>query len=201
MSSAFLIYTIQFINYQNTETFETTEEHPFWIDGSGWIAASALIVGMKLVDRNNNILTVVSQTKLDKTNTVYNFEVDEFHTYHISEFGVWVHNSCFGKVNFNLNRIPANIQNSANETLSYINRGTTPPGADGNRKRKWGSTYDNRNSVRPTKDINGNNITYKEYDIPNMRDSLGAGTDRIVIGSDGRRYYTGNHYDGFARIK
>lgn len=132
---------------------------------------------MKLVDRNNNILTVVSQTKLDKTDTVYNFEVDELHIYHIGEFGVWVHNSCFGKVNFNLNRIPANIQNSANETLSYINRGTTPPGADGSRKRKWGSTYDNRNSVRPTKDINGNNITYKEYDIPNMRDSLGAGTD------------------------
>ncbi|WP_218004022.1 polymorphic toxin-type HINT domain-containing protein, partial [Psychrobacter phenylpyruvicus] len=47
-----------------------------------------------LVDRNNNILTVVSQTKLDKTDTVYNFEVDEFHTYHIGEFDVWVHNAC-----------------------------------------------------------------------------------------------------------
>ncbi|SUD89732.1 polymorphic toxin-type HINT domain-containing protein [Psychrobacter phenylpyruvicus] len=79
----------------NTETYQTTEEHPFWVDGSGWIAATALMAGMKLVDRNNEILTVVSQTKLDKTDTVYNFEVDEFHTYHIGEFGVWVHNACY----------------------------------------------------------------------------------------------------------
>ncbi|WP_409371729.1 polymorphic toxin-type HINT domain-containing protein [Psychrobacter lutiphocae] len=53
------------------------------------------MAGMKFIDRNNDILTVVSQTKLDKTDTVYNFEVDEFHTYHIGEFGVWVHNSCY----------------------------------------------------------------------------------------------------------
>ncbi len=49
---------------------------------------------MQVVDRNNNPLTVVSQSKLNKTNTVYNFTVDEFHTYHIGEFGVWVHNDC-----------------------------------------------------------------------------------------------------------
>ncbi len=24
---------------------------------------------------------------------VYNFEVDEFHTYHVGEIGVWVHNA------------------------------------------------------------------------------------------------------------
>ncbi|WP_376751576.1 ribonuclease domain-containing protein [Psychrobacter sanguinis] len=73
--------------------------------------------------------------------------------------------------------------------------------AYGSRRKKWGSNYDNRNKVLPSKDKNGNNITYKEYDIPNMRDGLGAGIDRIVVGSDGRRYYTGTHYDGFGRIK
>ncbi len=26
--------------------------------------------------------------------SIYNFTVDEFHTYHIGEFGVWVHNDC-----------------------------------------------------------------------------------------------------------
>ncbi|WP_434354353.1 ribonuclease domain-containing protein [Psychrobacter sp. HD31] len=44
-------------------------------------------------------------------------------------------------------------------------------------------------------------MTYKEYDIQNVRDGLGAGTDRIVVGSDGRMYYTGTHYDSFGRIK
>ena len=49
---------------------------------------------MTLVNRDNQaILTVVSQSKLNKTDTVYNFEVAEFHTYHIGEFGTWVHNA------------------------------------------------------------------------------------------------------------
>ncbi|EGE24746.1 hypothetical protein EA1_07012, partial [Moraxella catarrhalis O35E] len=34
-----------------------------------------------------------SQTKLTHTDTVYNFEVQDFHTYHIGEYGVWVHNA------------------------------------------------------------------------------------------------------------
>ena len=38
-------------------------------------------------------MTVVSQARLDKTATVYTFRVAEFHTYHIGEFGVWVHNA------------------------------------------------------------------------------------------------------------
>ncbi|STZ01716.1 Protein of uncharacterised function (DUF1557) [Moraxella atlantae] len=49
---------------------------------------------MKLVDRNNELLTVVSQIKLEKTDTVYNITVDDFHTYHVGEFGTWVHNTC-----------------------------------------------------------------------------------------------------------
>lgn len=62
---------------------------------AGWLPAKMLQAGMTLVNRDNEqTLKVVSQAKLDKIDTVYNFEVDEFHTYHIGEFGVWVHNSC-----------------------------------------------------------------------------------------------------------
>lgn len=61
---------------------------------TGWLPASLLQTGMTLVNRDNQeVLTVVSQTKINKTDTVYNFEVEEFHTYHIGEFGVWVHNA------------------------------------------------------------------------------------------------------------
>ena len=76
------------------ETYQTTEEHPFWVVDTGWLPASLLQIGMTLVNRNDEaVLTVVSQSKLNKTDTVYNFEVAEFHTYHIGEFGVWVHNA------------------------------------------------------------------------------------------------------------
>ena len=54
---------------------------------------------MTLLDKHGNPnITIASQSKLDHTETVYNFEVDDFHTYHIGEFGVWVHNADCCKV-------------------------------------------------------------------------------------------------------
>ena len=77
------------------ETYQTTEEHPFWVVDTGWLPASLLQTGMTLVNRDDQaVLKVISQAKLNKRDTVYNFEVAEFHTYHIGEFGVWVHNTC-----------------------------------------------------------------------------------------------------------
>lgn len=81
-------------NNGKLETYQTTEEHPFRVVDSGWLPASLLQTRMTLVNRDNQaVLKVISQSKLDKTDTVYNFEVEEFHTYHIGEFGTWVHNA------------------------------------------------------------------------------------------------------------
>ncbi|MDY6215061.1 polymorphic toxin-type HINT domain-containing protein, partial [Actinobacillus porcinus] len=76
------------------ETYLTTKEHPFYVEGIGWLKASLLIFGMKLLDRNGSAsLTVVSQNALERYATVYNIMVDDHHTYHIGELGVWVHNA------------------------------------------------------------------------------------------------------------
>lgn len=49
---------------------------------------------MKLLDKHGKATaTVISQTALEQTDTVYNFEVQDFSTYHIGELGVWVHNA------------------------------------------------------------------------------------------------------------
>ncbi|RKL85084.1 hypothetical protein [Moraxella catarrhalis] len=50
---------------------------------------------MILLDRNNQEIEVLSQFALpNHTETVYNFGVQDFHTYHV---GVWVHNAdCCG---------------------------------------------------------------------------------------------------------
>ena len=55
---------------------------------------------MTLLDKHGlpNV-TIISQTKLDHTETVYNFEVQDFHTYHIGKYGVWVHNAECCEVN------------------------------------------------------------------------------------------------------
>ncbi|MDH2274434.1 polymorphic toxin-type HINT domain-containing protein, partial [Moraxella porci] len=85
-------------NQGEIETLETTAEHPFWIKDTGWLKASLLEQGMILLDRNNQEVEVLSQYLLpNRTDTVYNIEVDDFHTYHVGRLGVWVHNAdCCG---------------------------------------------------------------------------------------------------------
>lgn len=81
-------------NQGEIDTLETTAEHPFWIKGTGWLKASLLEQGMILLDRNNQEVEVLSQYLIpNHTDTVYNIEVDDFHTYHVGRLGVWVHNA------------------------------------------------------------------------------------------------------------
>ncbi|WP_193777993.1 polymorphic toxin-type HINT domain-containing protein [Psychrobacter sp. FDAARGOS_221] len=53
---------------------------------------------MTLLDKQGNATaTIICQTALDETDTVYNFEVQDFSTYHIGKLGIWVHNAdCCG---------------------------------------------------------------------------------------------------------
>ncbi len=103
------------------ETINTTEEHPFWIDGEGWRKASILEAGMKLLDKHGrSTATVVSQTALDKKDTVYNFEVQDFSTYHIGEMGVWVHNAnCCDLTSIIVNGKQANVIGTGGNKIVY----------------------------------------------------------------------------------
>ncbi|AXE32059.1 hypothetical protein DK842_20450 [Chromobacterium phragmitis] len=75
------------------ETFRTTAEHPFWVKDQGWLKASLLQAGVILVDHTGQPLMVVSQAEEGELDTVFNIQVAEFQTYHVGEFGVWVHNA------------------------------------------------------------------------------------------------------------
>ncbi|ABN54033.1 protein of unknown function DUF1557 [Acetivibrio thermocellus ATCC 27405] len=79
----------------NGEVIKTTFEHPFYVKDVGFVEAGKLQVGDKLVDSRGNLL-VVEEKKLeitDKPVKVYNFKVDNFHTYHVGENRVLVHNA------------------------------------------------------------------------------------------------------------
>ena len=84
----------------NGKEIVTTVDHPFYVNSRGFVKAGELAIGDELLDPNKNIL-LVENFDVELTEEpvkVYNFEVDEFHTYHVGEIGVWVHNaSC--KVN------------------------------------------------------------------------------------------------------
>ncbi|MDR3352007.1 MAG: HINT domain-containing protein [Zoogloeaceae bacterium] len=99
----------------------TTDEHPFRVDGIGWVPAGELKVGQKLliidpfVDPNDENLTtrLIKSGKLSTAeitgirrentvvylsdgickSTVYNIEVEEFHTYFVELCGILVHDT------------------------------------------------------------------------------------------------------------
>jgi len=104
------IYTLL---YDNGSRLQTTATHPFYIEGKGWVKAADLHVGDdSLLSREVSQLDVYGGARLqnvsyrqskqgvivgiiveDRAETVYNFEVNETHTYLVGESDVVVHNA------------------------------------------------------------------------------------------------------------
>jgi Pretoxin HINT domain len=80
--------------YIDGEMITTTEEHPFWVPDVGWVAAKDLHAGSLLQTKYESWLDVDRVVKHSDTATVYNFEVEGFHTYFVSDLGLLVHNTC-----------------------------------------------------------------------------------------------------------
>ena len=212
----------------STETFKTTKEHPFWVEGIGWLKASLLEQGMTLLDKHGlpNV-TILSQTKLTHTDTVYNFEVQDFHTYHIGEYGVWVHNAdcCDLKDGYTssptLSNDPYNlnvVNNRVGETKVYFNvvrkakveingqyytRDVDLSDTLQRISRNDKSLYPNDDGkpyLNKTKPKLKTGVDYTEWTVPTQ--GIGnRGSQRIVIGSDGSMHYTPDHYKSWIQLK
>ena len=79
----------------NGEEIVTTVDHPFYVKNQGFIKAGELIVGDELLDVNENVL-LVEKFNVELTEEpvkVYNFEVEDFHTYLVGGFRILVHNA------------------------------------------------------------------------------------------------------------
>ncbi len=79
----------------NGEEIITTIDHPFYVKDKGFVTAGELKIGDELLDANGNVLLVENfDVELtEKPVKVYNFQVEDYHTYHVSGFGVLVHNA------------------------------------------------------------------------------------------------------------
>jgi RHS repeat-associated protein len=81
----------------NNEEIICTNEHPFYSPVKGWTEACQLRAGDILVSLNGEYVIVekVQHEILESPIKVYNFEVEDFHTYYVGNGdGVLVHNSC-----------------------------------------------------------------------------------------------------------
>ena len=78
------------------ETITATPAHPFYVPEKGWVSAIDLRAGDILVTVNGEyvVLEKVQHELLETPVTVYNFEVEGFHTYHVGEQSLLVHNAC-----------------------------------------------------------------------------------------------------------
>jgi hypothetical protein len=76
----------------------TSDEHPFWVAGKGWIKANELRIGDVLVGRTGKLTPVTDLLETGEIETVYNFRVADHHTYFVGGaewgFDVWAHNQC-----------------------------------------------------------------------------------------------------------
>jgi len=83
--------------FANGEEIVTTPEHPFYVANKGWISAIQLRAGDILVSLNGSLVVLekIQHEILEAPITVYNFEVEDFHTYFVGDDGgILVHNTC-----------------------------------------------------------------------------------------------------------
>ena len=75
----------------------STLDHPYYVAGRGFVNACQLCIGSPLLDADGKVLEVeqIYKEQLGKNEevTVYNFQVEDWHTYHVGELEVLVHNA------------------------------------------------------------------------------------------------------------
>ena len=94
------------------EIIQCTETHPFQVKGKGWMDACDLVPGDVVYTKDWNTATVksVNLLELDEPVEVFNFEVEDCHTYFVGERNILVHNASCG----DFKKIDPNVFESKN---------------------------------------------------------------------------------------
>ena len=80
------------LTFDNGAVLETTDEHPLYADGRGFVKAKEVGIGSSIVTRAGPGAKVVAVQADVRQATVYNFTVDTFHTYFVGDLALWAHN-------------------------------------------------------------------------------------------------------------
>ncbi len=73
------------IEVEGGTRIETTPEHPFYVEGTGWTPAGRLAIGNAIVTRAGPSVKIVRIETKEKPATVYNFEVRDTHSYFVGD--------------------------------------------------------------------------------------------------------------------
>lgn len=92
--------------------------------------------------------------------------------------------------------VEARIPQEAFRVLAYVRvHRAAPPGHVGGRR------FGNFEGRLPRADARGRRIAYQEWDVFPKVPGRSRGAHRLVTGSDGRAWYTGDHYASFTELK
>ena len=82
----------------NGEEIVSTPNHPYYVSEKGWVKASDLSLDDILISSNDEEITIdnIFVEKLLVSETTYNFEVEDYHTYYVGSNSILVHNDCSG---------------------------------------------------------------------------------------------------------
>ena len=84
----------------NKQDITCTAEHPFYVaDIDEFVPTKDLKVGQSvlLADGSYAVIDGILVEELRTSETTYNFEVEDYHTYYVSEYRVLVHNRCVAR--------------------------------------------------------------------------------------------------------
>ena len=133
------------------EIIQCTETHPFQVKGKGWVDACNLNPGdvVYTKDWDTAVVKSVNLIELDEPVEVFNFEVEDCHTYFVGNRGLLVHNSNCHDAKWNRERkkhwrqrarsikkdnmVGARFDSftATPDNLARMKRGTAPIGWDG----------------------------------------------------------------------
>lgn len=125
------------------EEISVTGEHPFWVEGEGWVETSELEVGDLLTTFDGLIIPISDIIITEELTIVYNFEVEDYHTYYVSKIGIWTHN-CGGTKTY---EIYQKYNPQTDET--YIGRTSGTNGAAKNVENRDRNHHMNKKGFQP----------------------------------------------------
>lgn len=89
------IVELRFADEAGHETvLQTTQEHPFWVEGTGWVLAGDMALGTEVVSASGTRIWLASEILLAERQRVFNLHVDQFHSYFVGggDDAILVHN-------------------------------------------------------------------------------------------------------------
>ena len=78
----------------NAQIFHATDDHPWKVEGKGWIETTKLATGDRIDTGSGKDLVVKSLNLTERVELTYNLTVADWHTFLVGKSGAVVHNAC-----------------------------------------------------------------------------------------------------------